>query len=219
MSGFTLTETLVVMAVVIVLTVLSLGGINLARQYSKQAKSITNLRNLGLGCMTYANEHNGFFPANTVGRDGPIASSLGNSLHEGAPPRKMLSRESFSIGRGTHDYVSTADFFYSPFAERIGRLREPGTFFRDTERGLWLIGYFFIYQTRESPIVPGLSNEHVTDSPRTPLFFDMISTAEVEEFSSRRFTCVRADGSVHSIARSEMPASWAARIKKMAGVR
>lgn len=132
-----------------------------------QVENVSNLRALGLASLTYANANDGKLPPNTKGTSSETASTLGYSLHDGASPRKLLNKGSFNLlgSKGDYDYISPPDVFYGPFAERIARLRQPGTFFKDPSSGLWLIGYLYFFQTEENPIVPGLSNDHLTGEP------------------------------------------------------
>lgn len=218
-QGFTLIEILLSITIVAILGALLVFSIQKASMSAKQVTNLGNLRTLAQACLSYANDHNGYLPQN-IGGSGLPSSTIGHSMHDGAGPRRLLDWGHFEIGRGNHDYLSTPDVFYSPFAERMARERVPGTIFRDG--GLRLIGYFYIYQTRTNPAVSGIVNEHLTDNPNAPIFSDLISVAVAEEFSADRFAYVRLDGSVHTMLRTETPHTlglgWVPTLKKMAGM-
>ncbi len=61
-SGFTLTELLTVIAIIVVLMALLLPMMSRARELSRRTKCAANLHNLGAVCEAFANSHNGMFP-------------------------------------------------------------------------------------------------------------------------------------------------------------
>lgn len=66
--GFTLTEILIVLAIIGTLTGI---GIPLARSFvarSREASCLNNLRSLGVGLESYLQDHNGILPTLAVGR-------------------------------------------------------------------------------------------------------------------------------------------------------
>lgn len=58
-SAFSLTELLVTLAIVVVLAVLSIGGIRSLQSSSGSAQCLSNLRQLGVGALAYIQDRNG----------------------------------------------------------------------------------------------------------------------------------------------------------------
>jgi prepilin-type N-terminal cleavage/methylation domain-containing protein/prepilin-type processing-associated H-X9-DG protein len=61
-GGFTLTELMVVIALVSLLTGLLFSGLRLVREKANQIKCMSNLQSLGLAVQMYADQHDGLFP-------------------------------------------------------------------------------------------------------------------------------------------------------------
>lgn len=83
-TGFTLIELLVSIAIIAVLAALLLPAIQNAREASRRASCINNMRQLSLACMNYLTAHRSFPPGYLTHTDGTSILSL-------APPLKIPS--------------------------------------------------------------------------------------------------------------------------------
>ncbi len=66
-GAFTLTELLVVIAMLALLAVTLLPALAGSRRDSKMVQCLANLRQIGIGCSIYANDFNGWYPITSIG--------------------------------------------------------------------------------------------------------------------------------------------------------
>ncbi len=81
--GFTLIELLVVIAIIAILAAILFPVFARAREKAKSQSCLSNVKQLGLGCIMYASDYDGKFPKRITGAATPIACPFAD--HGGDP--------------------------------------------------------------------------------------------------------------------------------------
>lgn len=159
--GFTLTEVLVVVAIIGVLLAILFPFGSRSFQHALQARCANNLKQVAVGLLAYANDHGGKLPG--FGSLNQDTSSLGplNGVH-----RKILHG----------GYLPNSDAFFCP-ADKIRRpLRDPGNdrWAPNPEQGnsnFSYSGYFHMYHRigslPNSSIPDNKERWRLTDNPKS----------------------------------------------------
>jgi prepilin-type N-terminal cleavage/methylation domain-containing protein/prepilin-type processing-associated H-X9-DG protein len=146
LRGFTLTELLVVIAVIGILAGLLLPALSRAKVAAKSIASISNLRQLGLGLQMYLLENNGTFPKH---------SSLASRTTALGLPRTRWADYLFPYLSDTEVYLSPAltpqekQFMNKPFAHTLA----PDL--SETPHTVYYGGYGYNYQYLGNARQPG----------------------------------------------------------------
>lgn len=221
-NGFTLLELLISLGLVAILATVLIAIVRSASHSVDQTKNINQLRQIGMACLQYANDHNRLFPI--YGSPGRRQNTCSHGLDSDSAPVKLFTKSALTLGRGTQDYITNPDIFYSPHARVMARERKPGLFNLRPGKG-YLIGYIAISLPKTNDLfperdllTPGIHNERLEDGVRAPLYCDFPGVlAEEEGLDYEYCTFVLTDGSVGQLPQRELFVSWARIIKKMAG--
>jgi len=211
-SAFTLIEILVVIAVIAVLSALLMSVSKTAMSSANLAKSISNLKTIGMASRYYANDHNGRFPLYGF-EEYRGMSTEGNIAHYPSVPQKLMGPD---FGPA---YLETCDVFYSPFLPGT-KSRVKGSYFKDPG-GTPYIGYYYfslphpedmgmVYipprggvKDLDRPGSDEIFNNRLADDPRAVLYCDVPPGTPVGEFTGKQCTVLHLDGAVNSFPYSE----------------
>jgi prepilin-type processing-associated H-X9-DG protein len=104
--GFTLVELLVVLGITIVLIALLLPALGAARESARRVTCASNLRQLHLACLNYANENQGFLPPAHVDFI-PPGPKMPANLHRWHGARKDVNSPFDFAGAPLRKYLQT----------------------------------------------------------------------------------------------------------------
>lgn len=218
-GGFTLLEMLVTISVIAVLVALLFSGLQRSQNSALMAKDISQLRQIGIASITYANEHNGRFPTNMNFDPEVRSSTLGNGA-SGRPPHILWK----------DGYLPNLGIFYSP-RQKIYTWPDDTTdwgkagFAREGPS----IGYmFYIWRTpRDDPgsvkdftVPDDIANARLTDNPRAPIYSNLTHVPYSGVPAGGLLNILHLDGAVSQVQQDEFLAisSWMNRMRFAAGI-
>lgn len=223
-EAFSLLELLLAIVLIAVIVVLGFVVFNKVEQTKLSVVNANNLKQISLAILAYAGDHQGKIPPHTSGSSGPRITTTSYHLAGGSSPRRLFTGLLGGIsGEGRQSYISTPNIFYSPFLPAY-KSRLANEFYK-AENGAFYAGYMYYYmprvdETGRQPFVDGLFNDRVTESPRAPLYSDIIFPSDDgSQFSSDLLFVLYLDGSIRSFPYREMSQlKMNACIARMAGM-
>lgn len=116
-KGFTLIELLVVIAIIGILSSVVLASLNTARQKARDARRISDIKNVQLALELYGNDHSGNYPLATTTCDPVNTKFYGlEALVNGNYMSKIPTDPTAAVGSNCYKYASgsgsTADTYY-----------------------------------------------------------------------------------------------------------
>ena len=162
--AFTLVELLVVISIIAVLVAILLPALSKAREQAKLVLCLSNVRQIGLACISYAVNYDGFYPINPAKREGAYASPnfWGGAPGGGEPGTNLMKDLEPWLGQDNYEIYLDASV---PHARDFDlRTLDPTT--SGTVWNWWYLGGEF-----DNGAV-SVSNRTIGDRPGSALFSD-----------------------------------------------
>ncbi|MDR1283351.1 MAG: type II secretion system GspH family protein [Opitutaceae bacterium] len=201
MRAFTLIELLTVVAIIGILSAITLAALGSVRQTARRAQNVAKLRTLGMACHLYANDHKGKMPVIVINNSGETKTE-GINLFSNRQDLLRILGDGWPGGGGA-GYVPNADVFYGPFTPPLDEGRTPGQLkpmSGTSTVGFRISYYFYSLPASAGAIEPGLLNDrNDADYLRTsPLLSDPTGASTIQDtgFTDTKAAVVRLDGSV-----------------------
>ena len=163
-AAFTLVELLVVISIIAVLVAILLPALSKAREQAKLVLCLSNVRQIGLACISYAVNYDGFYPINPAKREGNYASPnfWGSAPGGGEPGTNLIKDLEPWLGQDNYE------IYLDPSVPHAGdfdlRTLDPTT--SGTVWNWWYLGGEF-----DNGAV-SVSNRTIGDRPGSALFSD-----------------------------------------------
>ncbi|EIQ00965.1 prepilin-type N-terminal cleavage/methylation domain-containing protein [Opitutaceae bacterium TAV1] len=197
--AFTLIELLTVVAIIGILSAITLAALGSVRQTARRAQNVAKLRTLGMACHLYANDNKGKMPVVVINSSGDAQQTEGVNLFSNRQDLLRILGEGFPGGSGA-GYVPNADVFYGPFTPPLEEGRTPGQLKATSNVGFRISYCFYSLPASGTAIEPDLFNDRNDANyvRTTPLLADPTSASKIQDtgFTDTKAAVVRLDGSV-----------------------